>query len=195
MSESGRTPLVSDRQDVGVLVVMSGLPGSGKSTLADMLARQLDAAVLSVDPIEAAIWRAGIAPSPQTGVAAYEVAGALAAHQLALGHTVIGDAVNSLEVGRHVWRRAAASTGSALRVLLMVCSNVDVHRSRLAMRRRSIDGFPEPTWDVVELRRTEFEPWPEPTCVLDSLDDPQLNLVTAMEFLAAAPTVAHNGTP
>jgi hypothetical protein len=81
----------SGRQDVGVLVVMSGLPASGKSTVADLPGRKLGAAVLSIDPIEAAIWRAGIAPSFETGVAEYDVAGALAAHQLALGHTVIAD--------------------------------------------------------------------------------------------------------
>ncbi len=39
----------------GVLVVMSGLPGAGKSSLADVLGEKLGAAVLSVDPIEAAI--------------------------------------------------------------------------------------------------------------------------------------------
>ncbi len=81
---------------------MSGLPAVGKSALADALGRHLGAPVLSVDPIEAAIWRCGIGPSFQTGVAGYEVAATLAAHQLALGLDVIGDAVNSLEVGREM---------------------------------------------------------------------------------------------
>lgn len=59
---------------VGVLVAMSGLPGSGKSAVADELAPELAAPVLAVDPIEAAMWRCGIPPSCETGVAAYEVA-------------------------------------------------------------------------------------------------------------------------
>lgn len=46
-----------------MLIVVSGLPGAGKSVLADALGPRLGAAVLSVDPIEAAIWRWGISPS------------------------------------------------------------------------------------------------------------------------------------
>lgn len=75
----------------GVLVVVSGLPGAGKSSLSDALGEKLGAAVLSVDPIEAAIWRCGIPPSFETGVAAYEVVAVLAEHQLRLGLTVIAD--------------------------------------------------------------------------------------------------------
>jgi predicted kinase len=43
------------------LIIMSGLPGSGKSTLAEGLSRNLSMPVFSVDPIEAAMWRAGLA--------------------------------------------------------------------------------------------------------------------------------------
>ena len=70
-----------------MLIVMSGLPGVGKSTLADELGRRLPACVLSVDPVEDAMLRAGLRQSFETGVAAYEVCGTLAARQLALGST------------------------------------------------------------------------------------------------------------
>jgi len=55
------------------LIVLAGLPGSGKSTLAEGLSRSLSVPVFSVDPIEAAMWRGGLARA-QTGVAAYDVA-------------------------------------------------------------------------------------------------------------------------
>ena len=61
-----------------MLVVVSGLPAVGKSELSDALGRRMGAAVLSVDPIEAAILRCGIPRSFETGVAAYEVAAVLA---------------------------------------------------------------------------------------------------------------------
>jgi hypothetical protein len=77
-----------------VLVVMAGLPGAGKSAVAEELARALGCAVLSVDPVEAALWRAGVGKDEPTGPAAYVVAEALAAEQLALGRDVIVDAVN-----------------------------------------------------------------------------------------------------
>jgi len=43
-----------------MLILMSGLPGVGKSALAHELGRLLPACVLSVDPIEAAMWRSGL---------------------------------------------------------------------------------------------------------------------------------------
>ena len=75
-----------------VLIVLSGLPGSGKSTVAEGLSRALSMPAFSVDPIEAAMWRNGLARD-QTGIAAYEVAITLAGENLRLGHSVIVDAV------------------------------------------------------------------------------------------------------
>lgn len=48
--------------------------------------------MLSVDPIEAAIWRCDIPPSFATGVAAHEVADTIAEAELRLGLTVIAAA-------------------------------------------------------------------------------------------------------
>jgi predicted kinase len=78
------------------LIVLSGLPGSGKSTRAEGLSRTLSMPIFSVDPIEAAMWRSGLARA-QTGIAAYDVAITLADEHLRLGHSVIVDAVNPVE--------------------------------------------------------------------------------------------------
>jgi predicted kinase len=166
-----------------VLVVLSGLPGSGKSAIADELGRRLRAPVLSVDPIEAAIWRSGIAPSFETGVAAYEVGAVLAEHELRLGLPVIVDAVNSLEVAREMWRRAARQAGVPTRVIEVICSDPEQHRSRLATRVRTIDGFPEPTWDAVIARRGEWEEWREDRLVLDSIEPLTDNVDRAVSYV------------
>jgi predicted kinase len=166
-----------------VLVVMSGLPGTGKSAIADALGHELGAPVLSVDPIEAAIWRCGIPASFETGVAAYEVAAVLAEHQLSLGLTTIVDSVSSVEVAREVWRRAASRAGAELRVIEVVCSDERVHRQRLAGRRRDIEGFPELSWNEVQQRRAEWEPWTGDRLVVDTMCTLGDNCAGALSFL------------
>ena len=169
--------------DENVLVVVSGLPAVGKSELADALGQRLGAAVLSVDPIEAAMWRCGIAPSFETGVAAYEVVAVLAEHQLRLGLTVIADAVSSLEVARDMWREAASRTGAAMRVIEVVCSDEGTHRERLARRVRDIDGFPEPSWEDVVRRRDGWEPWGDEHLVVDSVRELEESVVEALAYV------------
>jgi predicted kinase len=168
-----------------MLVVVSGLPGSGKSTIADALGRRLGCAVLSVDPIEAAMWRCGITPSFETGVAAYEVAAVVAAHQLQLGLPVIVDAVSPLEIAREMWRDAARRAGSNVRVLEVICSDSDLHRRRLAGRTRDISGFPEPSWDDVLARADEWEAWLDERLVLDSSQPLADNVERALRFLTS----------
>jgi len=85
------------------LIVLSGLPASGKTVLAESLSRALSVPNFSIDPIEAAMWRAGL-PKTQTGIAAYEVAQALADEHLRLRHSAIVDAVNPVEAPRAAWR-------------------------------------------------------------------------------------------
>jgi predicted kinase len=169
--------------DEGVLVVVSGLPAVGKSELADALGQRLGAAVLSVDPIEAAMWRCGIAPSFETGVAAYEVVAVVAEHQLRLGLTVIADAVSSLEVARDMWRGAASRTGAAMQVVEVICSDEGAHRERLARRARNIDGFPEPSWEDVVRRRDEWEPWQDERLVVDSARELEENAAEVLAFV------------
>jgi predicted kinase len=83
-----------------MLIVMAGLPGAGKSSVGEALARKLAAPVVSVDPIEAAMWRAGVSHGQPTGRAAYVVAEAVVGGVLALGQTVIIDAVDAVETAR-----------------------------------------------------------------------------------------------
>ena len=167
-----------------MLVIFSGLPGVGKSAIADGLARRLGASVISVDPIEAAILRSGFQRSFETGLAAYNVGAAVAEHELRLGLTVIADAANYLEVGRNIWRSAAASAAVAASAIEVVCSDENLHRRRLQTRRRDLGPFPEPTWDDVVQRRAETEPWREGRLLLDSIRPIDENVALALEYLS-----------
>jgi predicted kinase len=166
-----------------VLIALAGLPGSGKSAVAEDLGRALNCAVLSVDPAEAAMWRAGVSKAEPTGLAAYIVVEALAAEQITLGHDVIVDAVNSVEPARAQWRALASRLDVDLRFIEVQCSDPDLHRRRLEERRRGIDGFYEPSWADVQRRRAEFAAWIDDRLTLDSLDPRRGNLEAALKYL------------
>jgi predicted kinase len=168
-----------------VLIVLSGLPGTGKSAIAEGIARARRAAVLSVDPIESAIVRAGIPATFETGLAAYLVAQALADESLASGLDTVIDAVNSMDEARDMWRQVAARHRVELRIIECVVSDESLHRTRLASRQRGL-ALAEPTWDDVERRRAEWTAWPEPHLTLDAVDPADANLATALGHLGWA---------
>lgn len=163
--------------------MIAGLPASGKSTVADDLGRALNCAVLGVDQVEAAMWRAGVSPAQPTHHAAYLAVEALAAQQLMLGHDVIVDAVNGPEEARAQWRDLAARQAAGLRFVEVQCGDDEVYRGRLAHRTRHIEGMPEPTWEGVLRRRATFPPWTDERLVIDSVHGRDENLQTALRYL------------
>ncbi|MFF0309834.1 AAA family ATPase [Streptosporangium sp. NPDC004379] len=177
-----------------MLIVMSGLPGAGKSSIAQELGRLLPAPVLSVDPVEAAMWRAGIDRGQPTGLAAYVVVEALASDVLALGQTVIVDAVNDAREAREQWRGLARRRSVVLCHIEVTCSDRALHRRRLEGRRRDIDGFVEPAWASVEVRRANFDAWREDRLVLDSTAPLTGNVQIALAHLRAARRDPLSGT-
>jgi len=165
------------------LIVLSGLPGSGKSTLAEGLSRSLSVPVFSIDPIEAAMRRGGLAKA-QTGVAAYDVAIALADEHLRLGHSVIADAVNPVEAPRAAWRNLAKKYRAGLKIIECVCADEAAHRRRIEARVRSINGMPEINWARVLERRAEYEAWADARLTLDtSVEVPERLLAEALNYV------------
>ena len=166
-----------------VLIVLSGLPGSGKSTLAEGLSRALSMPVFSVDPIEAAMWRSGLARD-QTGIAAYDIAITLADENLQLEHSVIVDAVNPVEAPRAAWRNLAAKHRADLKIIECVCVDQTVHRRRIEARVRNIEGMPEVSWARVLARKAEYQPWTDARLILDtSVEAPEKLLAKALDYL------------
>jgi predicted kinase len=166
------------------LIVLAGLPGSGKSTLAEALSRHFSLPLFSVDPIEAAMWRGGLARD-QTGIAAYVVAQTLAEEHLQLGHSVIVDAVNPVEAPRAALRGLAAKYRADLKIIECVCADSATHRRRIEARVRNIEGMAEIDWARVEERRAGYEAWTDARLTLDtSAQLPAPLLAQAIRYLA-----------
>lgn len=165
--------------------MMSGLPGSGKSHLAQALAIELRAVIVSVDPIEDAMIQSGLPMSFETGVAAYQVGAVVAAAQLHNGLTVIADAANYLEVGRDIWRTVASESGIALKAIEVICSDTELHKTRLERRRRGLRAYPEPSWPDILRRASEVDAWTTQRLVLDSASEPIAMLEQARHYLDA----------
>jgi predicted kinase len=152
---------------VTVLAVFAGLPGVGKSTLAAQVAAALPATVLPVDAVDFTLQRYDVVEK-RPGYAAYGVVAALAETQLAIGHSVIIDAVNPIRAARQLWVELAARLDVPLRVVEVVCGDDAEHRRRVEARfaARDHDGIPD--WVRVLERQAEYEPYPGPRLVVDT---------------------------
>jgi predicted kinase len=164
-----------------VLIVMSGLPGVGKSAVAEALARATGAVHLSIDAIEDGLLAARLEPDLRTGIAAYEAVRAAAELNLALGHTVVVDAVNRSELARETWRRASRTGGTPLLFVLLTLDRSAEHRRRLEQRSRPLVHVPEPSWADVEARAAGYEPWVGDDLLVLDASRPVADSVAAVE--------------
>lgn len=164
-------------------VVLSGLPGTGKSEIAEAIGSKLRAPVFAKDWVEAPILQSGLVAREQLGVLGYDLLTALANRQLILGQSVVLDSVASTESIRSCWRDLARTHSAGWYVIECVCSDTDIHRSRMNGRKRGIPGWPELTWDDVERVRGYFAPWEEPRLTLDAVHPLPENVHRALEYV------------
>lgn len=150
-----------------MFIIFGGLPGSGKSTIAQSLASRMKALYLRVDSLEQAIRSSGIlAASAGPGPAGYMGIYRLAADNLRLGHPVIADSVNPIEITRAAFKAVAARASVRFLEVEVVCSDATTHRRRVETRPSTVDGLIPPTWEEVE--SLDYEPWRNPHLRLDT---------------------------
>ena len=100
------------------------------------------------------------------GAAGYVTAYRVAADNLRVGRSVVGDSVNPLTVTRDSWAEVAQFANVSLFEVEVICSDVQEHKRRVESRSSDIEGRPSPTWeDVIGLK---FEPWKRPHIIIDT---------------------------
>ena len=168
---------------------MAGLPGTGKSTIGHELAIKLEMPVVPVDPIETAILGAGIDSDQPTGLAAYLVAETLAERVLVSGTSVVVDAVNAAVPAREQWVNLATRLGEPIRFIEVICSDPELHRSRIEQWRKSMPHI-RLTWYAVEQSFDDYADWTGesasvPRLTLDSVEPLGANIDRAIAFLGS----------
>jgi predicted kinase len=102
-----------NHEDHPLLIAFGGLPGTGKTTLAKAVTKRYSAVYLRIDTIEMAI-RTTEMLREDIGPAGYVVAYWVAEENLRLGHVVVADSVNPLQITRASWSLVARNAGVPL---------------------------------------------------------------------------------
>ena len=171
------------------LVVVSGWTGAGKSTMAERLAGDLDATVSSFDWVMSGlravptVWAHVELPVERQRRVGWNLLSRVAEQQLRRGASCVLDLVAREEPIRE-WRQLAADHGASFAVVECICSDVDVHRSRVDGRERRIPGWYELEWNLVEKGRQRYEPLPGPKIVIDAIAGIEQNLERVRRHLS-----------
>ena len=147
------------------LIIFSGLPGTGKTTIARELARRIHAVYIRIDSIEQAIRDSAIGV-PAVEDAGYRAGYALAADNLASGHSVVADSVNPLPITRDAWRAVGERARVRVVEIEVVCSDREEHRRRVETRAADVVGLKAVTWQEVIDR--DYRAWDRERIIVDT---------------------------
>jgi predicted kinase len=170
------------------LVLVSGWTGSGKSTVANAIATDLACTVGSFDWLMSAlrpideVWKVVELPVERQRAVGWSLLSRLAEQELRRGRDLVLDLV-AREAPRQDWSGLADRYGASFSVVECVCSDVEVHRSRVEGRARDIPGWYELTWAHVERGRRTYEPLQEPKLVIDAVEALDRNLARVREYV------------
>ncbi len=167
------------------LIVFSGLPGTGKSSLAETIGREMGIPVFAKDWLMGVVEPFDVQLAPIANAQlGYGLLTMLARRQLMLVQSAILDSVLGLVEGRREWQALADEYGAAFYAIETICSDVELHRSRLEGRTRGIPGWNEISWADVERTRGYFEAWDGERLIVDAVEPLERNLAMVRRYLA-----------
>jgi predicted kinase len=172
-----------DGEEKMKLIVFAGLPGTGKSTLAEEVGRALHVPVFALDWLLGSLAPLGVLNKENVGSVGYGLMTTLARRQLLLGQSAILDSPAHQATTRQRWEELAIQHGASFHGIETVCSDPQLHRSRVEGRERSIPGWHELTWQHVERMRAVYEPWESERLLLDAVHPLDENLQTILAYL------------
>jgi len=179
----------AEKLSAPVVVLFSGPPATGKSTLADTIGRELPAPVIAWDWLVAGLTQFTEVQHVLDTVerdtyrdVGYSLMTQMVEKQLRNSQSVILDCVARPRALAR-WSEIAGAHAAPLRVIECVCSDADVHRSRVVGRIRGIPGWNELDWKFVAMSRTSYEPLEVDKIVVDSVDPLAPNLERVRTYM------------
>jgi predicted kinase len=160
------------------VVVFTGLPGTGKSTLAEHVARSIHAPAFASDWLLGALKPHGVLDRldrPTFLAMDYSLLNTLVTRQLMLGQSAVIDCLVNDDIALQ-WHDNAARYNSRLLIVECVCTDIDLHRSRILGRRRDIPGWHEVDWNHVQRMRTEYPPLTTSHITVDAVNALEYNI-------------------
>lgn len=146
-----------------ILFILSGLPASGKSTLAKLIAKEYNAFYLRIDTIEQALRDLCNFDVQGEG---YRLAYRIAKDNLNMGHHVVADSCNPINLTRKEWNDVALKNGCQYINIEVTCSDSVEHKKRCETRRKEVDGLRLPTWDDILNRK--YDVWESDRIIIDT---------------------------
>lgn len=172
------------------LVIFSGMPGSGKSTLADAVGRARRTPVFAIDWLLGSLTPYGGRHLDRLMDIGSELLTTLALRQLTLGQSAILDVPAEDPAMRARWQSLARRAGADFKVIVCVCSDPRVHRTRAEGRHRGISGWHDAgEWADISRRLAEFPPWAGDALTVDTVRPHETNLEAVLDYLQRQPNV------
>ena len=147
------------------LYIFSGLPASGKTTIARELAKKIGAVLVRIDSIENSLKESVLKIHPAED-AGYKIAYSVALDNLKNGLCVVADSVNPIHITREAWREVALSVGANYVEIEIICSDKEIHKSRLQKRAPDLPNQILPNWEDVIMR--DYDKWVTPHITIDT---------------------------
>jgi predicted kinase len=168
------------------MIAFAGVPGTGKSSLADAVGRSIGVPVFAIDWLLGALDPFGGRRLDHLfGMAGYEQLTTLALRQLLLGQSVILDSPIEEVPTRQRWSSLASRFDARFVVIDCICSDPDVHKTRVEGRKRGIPGWHEGgNWENVAKRAAEYPRWEHDVLTVDAVNPFDENLRLVLQYLA-----------
>ena len=164
------------------IILIGGIPGTGKTTLCKEISSRLKIPYFNKDLLESALIEKEVCSLEGLNGVGYVLMERIAISELKFGRSVILDCVASSKRVHEHW---GSFKDKNVKYIECVCSDHELHKTRLESRVRNIPSWYELTWNNVENIRKSYEPCFKEKLCIDSIKPIEQNIEQALEYVSS----------